>query len=206
MTRLLLIRHAQPSEDSSRERCYGRLDVELADEGRRKAAELARALRDVRLDAVYVSPRRRALDTARPLAETRGLVPLVDARLAELDFGELEGRTYDEIAATRPELYRRWMEAPTTVQFPGGDSYATLRTRVLAAVADIRAMVETAAVVTHGGVVRAILAHCLGMPDAAIFALAQDYGGVSVVDWFGETPLVRVVNTRPEWVAQGVPD
>ena len=201
MTRLLLIRHAQPREDESRGRCYGRLDVELDDDGRRAAVGLAHALRDVALDAVYTSPRRRALETARPLANAHGLEPFVDERLAELDFGELEGRTYDEIAATEPELYRAWMDAPTTVQFPGGDSYAKLRTRALAAVTEIRAAAAaTAAVVTHGGVVRAILADCLQMPDAAIFALAQDYCGVSVVDWFGDTPLVRVVNISPQWL------
>jgi alpha-ribazole phosphatase len=200
MTRLLLIRHAQPREEESRGRCYGRLDVALDDDGRRAAATLAHAFRDVHVDAVYTSPRLRALETARPLAQARALEPRVDERLAELDFGELEGRTYDEIAATQPELYRAWMEAPTTVQFPGGDSYATLRARALAAVAEIRAATDTAAVVTHGGVVRAILADCLQMPDAAIFALAQDYCGVSVVDWVDDTPLVRVVNIHSQWL------
>jgi alpha-ribazole phosphatase len=196
MTRLLLIRHARPRADEAQGRCYGRLDVELADDGRRAAAELAAALRAVELEAVYTSPRRRAVETAAPLAAPRGLEPVVDERLAELDFGELEGRTYDEIATTQPELYQAWMEAPTTVQFPGGDSYASLRQRALEAVAAMRAATPTgtAAVVTHGGVVRAILAGCLRMPDEAIFTLQQDYCGLSLVEWLDDVPLVRLVN------------
>jgi broad specificity phosphatase PhoE len=116
--------------------------------------------------------------------------------LCELDFGELEGRTYDEIAAERPELYRAWMETPTEVEFPGGESYARLRTRVMAAVDELRARHdgETVAAVTHGGVIRAVLGHVLRMPDEAIFRLEQRYLGVSVVEWLDGFPLVRQVN------------
>src|SRR5205814_3693793 len=95
------------------------------------------------------------------------------AALAELDFGELEGRRYDEIARDRPELYRQWMEAPTTVRFPGGESYADLRARVTAALAELRARHEGGvfALVAHGGVLRAALAEALALPDEAIFRL-----------------------------------
>ena len=131
--RLLLIRHAEPSEDA-RGRCYGRLDVGLSPHGREQAGELARALAGTRLEAVYSSPRRRAVETAAALDPSS----VVDERLRELDFGEFEGRTYDEIAASHPEVYRRWMETPTEVRFPGGESYSELRRRVLAAVHDLR--------------------------------------------------------------------
>jgi alpha-ribazole phosphatase/probable phosphoglycerate mutase len=50
------------------------------------------------------------------------------------------------------------------------------------------------AVVTHGGVARAVLAAALAMPDDAIFAIDQSYGAVNVIDWFGDRPLVRAVN------------
>jgi alpha-ribazole phosphatase len=196
MTRLLLIRHARPQDEGSRGRCYGRLDLDLGPDGRRAAEELARSLGAVELAAVYSSPRRRALQTAAPLAALHGLEPVADERLAELDFGDLEGRTYDEIAATQPDLYRAWMETPTTVEFPNGESYASLRRRALDAVASIRAGTPsgTAALVTHGGVVRAILADCLAMPDAAIFRLRQDYCAVSVVEWIADVPQVGPVN------------
>jgi broad specificity phosphatase PhoE len=51
-----------------------------------------------------------------------------------------------------------------------------------------------AAVVAHGGVIRVLLARALGLRDDEVFTIPQDYGGVSVVDWSGETALVRVVN------------
>lgn len=186
MTRIVLIRHAEPDDDA-RGRCYGRLDVGLSEPGRTHARRLSRLASDV----VYTSPRRRARETAEVLGSS-----LVDERLRELDFGELEGRTYDEIAVERPDLYRRWMEEPTRVRFPGGEGFADLRARACAALADIRAAHdgEVVAVVTHGGVVRACLAEALGLPDERIFALDVGYCRASVIDWFDGDAVVRLVN------------
>jgi broad specificity phosphatase PhoE len=73
---------------------------------------------------------------------------------------------------------------------------------VLSALADIRSGYEgeTVALVGHGGVLRVILAECLQMPAEAIFRLDQRYGAVSVVEWLGGFPLVRLVNGRPQAV------
>jgi broad specificity phosphatase PhoE len=193
VSRLLLIRHAEPAEDA-RGRCYGSLDVGLSDRGREHARELAPTLTDEPA-AVYSSPRLRALETAALLF---GREPIPDARLREIDFGDFEGLTYEEIERSHPEIYRRWMETPTLVEFPGGESYAVVRRRALEALESIRGRHagETAAVVAHGGVVRAILAECLAMPDEAIFRLDQPYCSISVVDWVDGTPLVRSVNGR----------
>jgi alpha-ribazole phosphatase len=194
-TRLLLVRHAE-TDPALRGRCYGRLDVALSAEGRRQASALGAVLSGVPLAAVYSSPLARALDTAEPLAAGRGLEPVADDGLREIDFGELEGLAYDEIRAARPDVFRAWMETPAAVRFPGGESFADLRRRVLAAVGAIRERHRggAVAVVAHGGVVRVVLADALGLTDGAVFRLDQTYGGVSVVDWLPGTPLVRVVN------------
>jgi alpha-ribazole phosphatase/probable phosphoglycerate mutase len=197
VTRLLLIRHAQP-EDEARGRCYGRLDVGLSPTGEEAAERLAERLHDVSLDAVYSSPRRRAVRTAEFLG-----VPQVDQRFGELDFGELEGRTYDDVERDHPELFRHWMETPTEVRFPGGESWADLRARVDAGVEDVLASNGgTIAVVTHGGVVRAVLARVLGLANERVFAFDVGYARVSVVDWFDSTAVVRLVNG----MAADVPD
>ena len=201
-TRLLLIRHAQPTEEAQG-RCYGSLDIGLSSRGRRRAQLLARTLEPVPLAAVYTSPRSRALETAKSLAALHGLTAIVDEALREIDFGAFEGRSYDEIRVAAPDLYRAWMETPTRVRFPGGESYQLLRRRALDAMNAIhhRHAGETAAIVSHGGILRAMLADCLAMPDEAIFRLDQSYGGLSVIDWLDQTPLVRVVNAQPTMVA-----
>jgi len=202
VTRLLLVRHAQPTEEA-RGRCYGALDIHLSVRGHRQAQLLARTLDRVPLSAVYSSPSCRAVETATPLATVHGLAPIIEDALRELDFGEFEGKRYEVIERSHPELYRQWMQTPTLVQFPGGESYPQLRARALQAIDAIRARhpEETTIIVTHGGVLRAILSDCLSMPAEAIFRLDQSYGAISIVDWIDSVPLVRLLNGQPAMVA-----
>lgn len=193
MSRLILVRHAEPVDDS-RGLCYGSLDFGLSPAGHEHARRIATALEGIEYGAVYASPRCRARETAQPLAVERGLGVVVDDDLREIDFGDFEGRRYEEIEETEPVLYRAWMEFPTTIRFPGGESYADVSVRALRAFDRIRAAHPCAAVVTHGGVIRAGLAAWLTMPGEAIFRLAQSYGGITVVDWLEGVPLVRLVN------------
>jgi broad specificity phosphatase PhoE len=194
-TRLLLVRHEEPDE-SMRGRCYGHLDVPLSAAGRQRAGELGAVLSELPLTAVYSSPLSRSLGTAAAIAAVQGLDVLAEERLREIDFGELEGLTYDEVRAEHPDVYRAWMETPTRVRFPGGEAFTDLQRRVLAAAAEIRSRHdgEAVAIVAHGGVVRVVLADALGLADEAIFRLGQSHGGVNVVDWLEEAPVVRLVN------------
>jgi alpha-ribazole phosphatase len=196
--RLVLVRHAEV-EESARGRCYGTLDVGLSEAGRAQAATLARALSGEPLEAVVSSPRVRALETAAPIARPHGVEVAIEPGLRELDFGELEGRTYDEIAASLPDVYAQWMTTPTAVRFPGGESYADLRTRALAVVAALRDAHDDATVVavTHGGVVRAVVSEALGIPQERIFRIAVGPASVSIVEWLDGEPLVAAVNRPP---------
>jgi alpha-ribazole phosphatase len=192
--RLALVRHAEAAEDV-RGRCYGRLDVGLSVAGREQCAGLAETFRTEPVTSVVASPAVRARETAAAIAALHGLdVEIVDA-LRELDFGELEGRAYDEIAASDPDLYEQWMTAPTTVRFPGGESFADLRARADAAVASlVEQHRELVVAVTHGGVVRAVLCTVLDLPPERVFRLAIDPASVTTVEWIGDEPIVRSVN------------
>ncbi len=195
-TRLVLVRHGAP-EESSRNRCYGELDVALSDVGRAQAVELAARLPqfvDGKFAAAYSSPRRRAVETARLVAPDVELQ--LEPALREIDFGAFEGLTYDEAAARDPALYRRWMEQPTEVTFPGGESWPLVKARVDRVSTQIRRRHagQTVLLVAHGGPLRALLAAALGLPDANIFRIDQSFAGLSIIDWYDELPLVRLVN------------
>jgi alpha-ribazole phosphatase len=197
---LVLVRHAEAA-DEARGRCYGRLDVGLSAAGRTQCGGLAATLASLRVDAVVSSPLRRARDTASVIAEPHGLRVQVRDGLGELDFGEVEGMTYDEIAASRPQLYAQWMSAPTTVVFPGGESYAELQARVAEAVSALRDDFDgrTVVAVTHGGPIRAVLVDILGLPADRMFRVAVDTGSITRLAWQGDIPIVRCVNaTRVE--------
>lgn len=87
-----------------------------------------------------------------------------DPRLRETSYGELEGRDLEELHAEHPELWDRWLREPDTFRFPGGETFSEVRERALCAVEDarMRAPDGVVVVVTHGGVIRSIVAAVLG--------------------------------------------
>jgi broad specificity phosphatase PhoE len=149
---LWLLRHGEPIAEA-RGLCYGALDVELSPAGIREAESASAMLRRQPFSAIYSSLRRRCLEGARILARERICpVETIDA-LAEIRFGEFEGRSYDKIAAQYPELYRQWMERPTEFHFPAGESLEQMWKRVTDAAKILRERHsgESIAIVTHGG-------------------------------------------------------
>jgi alpha-ribazole phosphatase len=195
LTSLLLIRHAEPA-DWAKQVCHGALDVPLSDEGVIQARRIGEHLRDSRFDAVYSSPLSRAVATACAVAGMHGLEPVHREELAEIDFGAFEGRTFDEIAASHPDVYAEWMREPTSVRFPGGEGWDDLRARALDGFTRIREEHQggSVAVVTHGGVIRALLSEILGGTDETVFRIGQSWGGISLVEWVADAPVIRYVN------------
>lgn len=196
-TRVVLVRHAETVQETAGV-VYGALDVDLSPAGAAHARRLAGAVAALDPVAVYTSPRRRAVDTAAALAAASGSRAEVLDGLHELDFGAFEGCRYDDLRVEFPDLYEQWMTEPTEVRFPGGECFADLRDRAVDALRSVLSAHgdATSVLVTHGGVVRALLGHTLGMRDRDVFRLDQAYGAVTVVDFFGATPLVRLVNGR----------
>jgi broad specificity phosphatase PhoE len=193
-TRLYLVRHAVTRLESGR--CCGSLDVGLSDEGREQARLVAESLGRVELAAVYTSQLERARHTAAEVAARQNLVPNKLAGLAEIDFGELEGRRFEEIAATHPEVHETWMNRPTAVDFPGGERFADFSRRVRKTVRGIRLAHEreAIAIVSHGGPIRIVVADALAVPTRALFRIDQSFAGLSVIDWIEGSPIVRLLN------------
>jgi alpha-ribazole phosphatase len=197
MTRFWLIRHGALVEEA-RNRCYGALDFALSETGRAQMACAAEYLAHEPIAAIYTSSLSRAMDSARMIAGPRSTPIHIEADLREMNFGDLEGLTYHEIAMRHPDIYRQWMNAPTEVLFPNGERFSEMRTRVLRAFAAIQAETEghTVAIVTHGGVIRVLIAWALQMPDNCLFRLAQDHGAISLLTITDGFPIVQLLNYR----------
>lgn len=198
MTRFWLIRHGEPVE-GARGRCYGSLDFGLSETGRVQMEQAAEYLRVEPIAAIYCSPRARALESARVLAAAQASPIEIVEDLGEIDFGDFEGLAYDEIAARYPDLYRQWMEKPTEVRFPNGESFPEMRVRVLSAFDTIQREREgqTAAIVSHGGVNRILLAWALQTPDHCLFRLAQDHAAINLLTLAEGIPSVQLLNYHP---------
>jgi alpha-ribazole phosphatase/probable phosphoglycerate mutase len=191
--RIALVRHGA-SDVAVRGRCCGSLDPPLSDEGRRQMRYASRLLQRLAAVTIHASPRRRALDSARTLEMAAPIV--VDDRLREIDFGLLEGLTYDEVAYRYPDVWRGWMEAPVDVAFPQGERFDAFSTRVDLAVADLTTCHrgDAIVIVAHGGVNRLILARALGLELRHMFRLQQTCGAVSLIDYYGDQTVVQAMN------------
>src|SRR3712207_2773907 len=131
VTRFILIRHAETA--ANRELRYiGSRDDVLTEHGHRQAQLLADALAALPLRAVYSSPRRRARDTAQPIAERLGLPVEIAEDLRENSFGAWEGMSRAEVLAHSSEYAAHlaaW-ESDTSIAPPDGESMADMSTRV----------------------------------------------------------------------------
>jgi alpha-ribazole phosphatase/probable phosphoglycerate mutase len=199
ITRLWLVRHGEPHAEI-RGRCYGRLDAGLSDVGRLQLEQVGRDLATTALAAIYASPRLRTRESAELIARYHHCAVQVDEQLREIDFGDFEGLAYDEIARRYPVEYQRWMDHPTEVQFPNGESFQAMRQRVLSAASELicKHAGETIAIVTHGGVNRILLADALGIPETNLFRIGQGYGARNLIQHIDGYPSVELMNTLPE--------
>ncbi|MCR4317200.1 MAG: alpha-ribazole phosphatase [Planctomycetes bacterium] len=167
---IYLIRHTAPKADPKT--CYGQLDLELMDTFLGEAETIVTQIRNTQMALVYSSPLKRCISLAKLLSKS----PIVDRRLMEINFGEWEGRKWGEI--DRKPL-DRWMADFVNARCPGGESFKDLEFRVLDFLSEIkRAEVERAVLVTHGGVIRTIVAFAEGTPLSHAFDIRVEYGEV----------------------------
>ncbi len=153
MTTILLVRHGETDWNAER-RVQGHSDRPLNETGRAQARSLAEELAAERIDAVYSSDLLRAHETARIVAETKGLGVTAIPDLRERDFGTWEGLTDDEILARFPEAATGpWGDAETRQQM--AERVADALRRIADAHPDGNVLV-----VSHGGPLRAVLTHC----------------------------------------------
>lgn len=136
--RIWLARHGETPYNVER-RFQGQSDVPLSDRGREQARELGDAAARHAFASLWTSPALRARQTAEIVAERLGLEPVEEPRLTETDAGVWTGRLFAEVEAEDPEGFAAFIRAEGDFAFPGGESFAQQRERVLAALDDIRA-------------------------------------------------------------------
>jgi len=198
MPLLLLIRHGE-NEYVSTGKLAGRLPgIHLNEHGRHQAAELARALADIPLKAIYSSPLERAVETAEPIASGRKLEIQLRPELADSDIGKWQGRSLKSLR--RLKKWKVVQQAPSRFAFPEGESFLQTQTRIASCLDEIAAShkpKDIVAVVFHADPIKLAVAHYLGMPLDHFQRLGCDTGSVTVLH-VNETGAYLVkLNQRP---------
>jgi broad specificity phosphatase PhoE len=176
MDTLLFIRHA---ETDLAGRFCGHSDPPINQRGRLQIEQLLKALERESIDAVYSSDLSRSLTTATEIASAYGLSPVALPGLREIDFGEWEGLSWDEIESRDRDYASKWSQSYPVLPAPGGESFEAFQTRVLTEVKDLLAVSSQrrAAVVTHGGVMRVVLRSLCGLEEQEAWDRTKAYCG-----------------------------
>lgn len=179
MKTIYLIRHGETQ--ANREGIFrGRGEVPLSPAGLKQAGELRAYFSSLKVERVFSSPLKRAVETAAICFPGQAIE--LQELLNNLDLGRWAGRKKKEIAQEEPELWRRWLEESEKMSFPGGESLAAVKARtrhfnsLLAAASE-----ECSAVVSHRSVLKALLAEALDLKDKWFWKFHLDNASVTVL-------------------------
>ncbi len=196
---LILIRHGEV-EGSRERRFLGATDAPLTELGKQQGKSLSERLRKEASFAVFSSPLGRARETARlALAGLECEIETLDD-LREIHFGEWEGLTFEEAEASDPDRVRAWCEDGAGFRFPHGESVAEFRERVCRAGEALARRPERKVVVfAHGGVIRSLICHYLGLPMEHYLLFEVLPASWTTIRLFGERGILTGLNDLGHW-------
>jgi broad specificity phosphatase PhoE len=184
MSRIVFVRHGETVWHGEN-RYAGSSDIELSDRGRSQAQALARWAADAGLERLYVSPLRRARETARTLETALAMEATVDSRLRELDFGDGEGLTSHEMGERFPSQYAAFRKDPVKHFLPGGEDPVAAIARGRAALAEIDSQAGSQGrvlVVGHNTLIRLLLCDLLGISPSRYRDVFPELGNVNITE------------------------
>ena len=190
--RLVLVRHGETDWNKDR-RYQGHTDLELNNMGVWQAERLRERLAKYKIDGVYSSDLRRALATAQVIASNRELKVIPCKSLREIDFGEFEGMTFDEIQSRYPD----WV--PTNFDFTThqGESLDQLASRVgtfISSLAEGYSDEKTVLVVSHSGTLRIMLCLLIGISTEHWWQIRLDSASITITEGNAGEAVLRLLN------------
>ena len=183
MKQIILVRHGE-TEWNVEEVYRGTRDIELNEAGIKQADLLGRYLSDWKLEAVYSSPLKRALDTANTIARYQDISVQVTNDLIDFNYGEWQGRSAQEVKKLYPTLHDEWHNNPHKVKMPRGESLADVTKRANAIVNKVVTEYEGSIVLVSDRVVNKVLiCSLLGLDNSHFWNIQQDVCGITIFNY-----------------------
>jgi probable phosphomutase (TIGR03848 family) len=200
---VILLRHGRSTSNTAGILAGRAEGVDLDDKGREQALGLIDRIGELPIRALICSPMLRCRRTLEPLAEALSLQPVIEDRLAEVDYGEWTGRKLGDLASE--PLWRVVQAHPSAAVFPGGEGLAQVQARAVSAVRehDRRLGLEYGGeqggdalwvACTHGDVIKSVIADAYGMHLDSFQRVNADPASVSVIRYTQLRPFVLHVN------------
>lgn len=203
MPTMILVRHGRTTANASGVLAGRTPGVKLDETGREQVRRTGERLAVVPLAAVVSSPLERCRQTSRAIVEQQSEPTdlVIEKGITECDYGDWQGGTLTELG--QEDLWNVVQSQPSAATFPGGESLATMQARAVAAVRRHDAELETThgdhavwAAVSHGDIIKAILADALGMHLDLFQRLHVDPASISIIRYGTHRPTVLASNTH----------
>ncbi|TYQ30760.1 histidine phosphatase family protein [Pseudanabaena sp. UWO310] len=195
---LYLLRHGETIYSRTGGYC-GELDPELTDNGVKMAIAFGKAHQAIAWDAVFVSPMKRTIATAKPLCEAIGAEMQFREGLKELRYGKWEGLSNEFVRENYKDDYLRWLSEPAWNPPTGGETAVQLASRASLVVAEIQERYPSGnvLVVSHKATIRVILCNLLGI-DLGRYRDRIDVpaASLSVVQFGALGPMLKLLGDR----------
>jgi broad specificity phosphatase PhoE len=192
---LILIRHGETIWNKEG-RVQGLSDIELSDVGLNQARKLALSIQDLNIKAIYSSPVKRAYQTAQIINEIHNAPIFLEPGLVEMDQGDFEGLTFQELKTCEKDFLQRWMKDPAAVTMPNGESLAGLQKRAWSVVANIIDKTEDALIVSHNFTIAAILCRIQNISLSQFRKVCVGTASKTVVSFQNGSASIDVLNDR----------
>jgi broad specificity phosphatase PhoE len=207
LMRLVLVRHGQTDHNRGG-LTLGRHDVPLNEHGHAQARALGRSFADPPA-AVYASPLRRAVQTAEEIAREAGAEVRIEPGLVEMDIGEMEHLTREQLRERYPDFLRLWLsDEVADARMPGGETLREVQERAWATVESLgaRHADDEVVAVTHNFVILTLLCRTLGLPLSHFRQMRQALATRTVIDVGDGGATLLQLNDNAHLVAAGIAD
>jgi len=193
--KLILVRHGETLANREN-RVQGTTDVKLSDYGRMQAEKLAESLKSEPIERIVSSPLKRAYETARAISKFHGVMIEADRDLQEMNHGDFENLTIQELREKHTSILRQWESDPASIVMPNGESLHDLQRRAWDAIEGITKSARNAIVVTHNMTIRTILCKIQDLDMLHIRKMHIDLASKTFVEFrFGKGAIVVLNDT-----------
>ena len=195
MSRLLLVRHGITEYNSSR-RFAGYSDVEMSADGYKQVEKLRNRLAKEKIDAVYCSDLKRAVVTAEVISSGHKVDIVTCYELREVNYGDAEGLTFEEIGRLYPELAEAITNFSLELEFPGGESFEGFIARTIRFLDRLNEhdAEETILIVSHSGPLKVLVCDLLGIDQSHWRQIRFDNASLSIVDTYPRGAILSLLN------------
>jgi broad specificity phosphatase PhoE len=197
---LYFIRHADKAKGDYGSSNLPHLDQPISKYGKKQAKALYNYFHNKQIDEIFLSEYRRTEQTIRAIIKRRKIRPTIDARLNEINLGDLIGLTDEQFQIKFPDIWKAYQDRNVDFRWPGGETGAEAQSRIVSFLAEQSNHPGNKLIVAHDGIIRLLLCHLLNIPVYRRFDFQIGTAGIMEIEWDKDQQAWRIIRFNQELI------